>query len=223
MWNRKSNNQPKFRRKRAIQPMVDGLESRELYTVNAVVSGTTLNVTITGNDSRQSFTLYPTGPNRVLEYSDGVKANQEILSGGRQVTAGQIRKINVYGNDFGNRIDVSRVSSSFGFTAAMDTPSNPSVVLIGLGGNDTISGLAFADKIDGGSGDDHIDGWDGNDILIAGTGKDFVSAGNGDDVIFAANPSDNSTFYGGSGQDTYRGKRPGKFNINRDIELKFYS
>lgn len=150
MLNRKSISKPRFRRQRSIQPIVDGLENRELYTVNAVVSGSTLNVTLTGSDSRQSFTLYPTGPNRVLQYSDGVKANQEILSGGRQVTAGQIRKINVYGNDFGNKIDLSRVSSSHGFTSAMNTPTNPSVVVFGLGGNDTISGSAFADKLDGG-------------------------------------------------------------------------
>ena len=163
MLNRNQNNQPKVRRSRSVQPTVDGLERRELYTVNAVVSGTTLNVTLTGNDSQQSFTLYPTGSTRVLKYSDGVNSNQEILLGGRPVTAGQIRKISVCGNDFGNRIDLSRVSSSTGFTSAMDTPSSPSVVILGLGGNDTLSGSAFADKIDGGSGDDRIDGLDGND------------------------------------------------------------
>ncbi|MCY2935280.1 MAG: calcium-binding protein [Planctomycetota bacterium] len=223
MWNRNKKNQPKIRRSRAVQPIVDSLEHRELYTVNAVVSGSTLSVSFTGNDSRQSFTLYPTGPSRVLQYSDGVKANQEILLGGRPVTAGQIRKISVCGNDFGNRIDLSHVSSSNGFTSAMDTPASPSVVILGLGGNDTLSGSAFADRIDGGSGDDRIDGWDGNDSLIAGSGRDTIIAGNGDDLIFAPAPSDNSLFSGGSGQDTYRGKKPGRFTISTDVERKFYS
>ncbi|MEI7923508.1 MAG: hypothetical protein WCJ40_16485 [Planctomycetota bacterium] len=222
MWNRNPKNQPKFRSSRAVQPIVDSLEHRELYAVNPSFSAGTLTVSMSGNDAAHSFVLKVKGIDRQLYYYDG-RTNQDILYRGAPLKAGQISRITVVGDDFGNEIDLSNVKSTNGFTSALDCPASPLVTISGQGGNDKLVGSQFADKIDGGSGDDTLQGMDGNDILIAGTGRDLLYGNNGDDLLISSSPSDNSSFNGGSGQDTYRGKKPGRFTINTDVELKFYS
>ncbi|QKM61977.1 hypothetical protein DCO16_02105 [Polynucleobacter antarcticus] len=71
-------------------------------------------------------------------------------------------------------------------------PNNSETHLIlGLGGNDTLTGGSGVDRIDGGDGDDSITGGAGDDILIGGLGNDtfvgFVGA---------------DTLDGGTGTDT---------------------
>lgn len=64
-------------------------------------------------------------------------------------------------------------------------------IMLGLGGNDTISGYGGNDTLDGGAGNDVLDGGDGNDIYKFGRtyGNDTVqeySTSTGDKILFGA-------------------------------------
>ncbi|MDO8742744.1 MAG: putative Ig domain-containing protein [bacterium] len=59
------------------------------------------------------------------------------------------------------------------------------VAMLGMGGNDYLSGSAGRDSIDGGAGNDEAYGGDGDDMLIGGGGVDILDGGAGNDVIHA--------------------------------------
>ena len=86
-------------------------------------------------------------------------------------------------------------------------PSNDSLVINGLGGDDTIDASALKASninlvINSGAGNDSITGSQGNDLVNGGTGGDVASLGAGDDV-FIWNPGDGSdTVDGQKGTDT---------------------
>src|SRR5436305_12227347 len=50
-------------------------------------------------------------------------------------------------------------------------------IVIGLAGNDTITGSTFNDTLDGGPGNDTISGGDGVDVLIGGFGQEIRDRG----------------------------------------------
>ena len=65
--------------------------------------------------------------------------------------------------------------------------------LVGLGGNDNLTGTLLDNVLDGGAGADTLNGGAGNDQLIGGPGNDSLAGGAGDDTY---------VFGGGSGEDT---------------------
>ena len=84
--------------------------------------------------------------------------------------------------------------------AALTNPSGQEAMIAaddmieGMGGNDTIDGMAGDDMLDGGDGndsiqggygDDHLKGGDGNDTLDGGRGNDYLEGGDGDDVLLS--------------------------------------
>jgi D-alanyl-D-alanine carboxypeptidase len=75
--------------------------------------------------------------------------------------------------------------------------------LLGLGGDDELSGGGGNDKILGGSGDDEIDGRSGNDRLYGGKGNDEIEGGNGNDRVSGGTGRDN--LFGEDGNDTLIG------------------
>lgn len=66
-------------------------------------------------------------------------------------------------------------------------------VILGGGGNDTLTGTAGSDKISGGTG---------NDVISDNYGANILRGGAGDDTITAGDGSTGSTLKGGSGHDT---------------------
>ncbi len=85
-------------------------------------------------------------------------------------------------------------------------------VLIGLGGNDTLTGGSGADSISGGDGNDSLLGNNSNDTLNGGANDDFVDGGAGNDVLFGDDGNDsllgglgNDGLNGGLGNDTLKG------------------
>ncbi|MBG7617925.1 hypothetical protein I5R65_00470 [Herbaspirillum sp. AP02] len=54
--------------------------------------------------------------------------------------------------------------------------------MVGMAGNDSLSGGQFADTIDGGDGNDNLLGYGGNDTLIGGNGDDGLDGGYGNDT-----------------------------------------
>lgn len=67
--------------------------------------------------------------------------------------------------------------------------------MIGLGGDDRLTGGAAGDRLSGGNGADFLSGTGGFDTLSGGRGADRVIGGGGDDTI-----------WGGAGRDTILGR-----------------
>jgi Ca2+-binding RTX toxin-like protein len=114
----------------------------------------------------------------------------------------------------GSSVSVSGLSAQV--TIAGTDPAMDSLIVNGLGGNDTIDASALAASvisttIDGGDGNDTIVGSRGADTLLGGAGADVVTGGMGNDSAtlgdgndqFIWNPGDGSDIVeGGAGTDT---------------------
>lgn len=96
------------------------------------------------------------------------------------------------GNDGRDRFDVLRMAPD---------AANADNQLIGLDGNDWLSGGHGNDKILGGNGSDWLKGRGGNDQLEGGAGRDILSGGSGDDILQGGAGGD--LLIGGSGADTF--------------------
>jgi Ca2+-binding RTX toxin-like protein len=92
--------------------------------------------------------------------------------------------------------------ATYNGTGAGDTyvgPWGEANVILGAGGNDTLTGGALPDSIDGGVGDDVLNGRFGSDFLLGGDGNDSLIGGEGDDEI--VDGKGNDTVDAGSGDD----------------------
>jgi Ca2+-binding RTX toxin-like protein len=106
-------------------------------------------------------------------------------------------------------------------TLANANGAKDSLVINGLGGNDTIDASSLKPGlinllINGGDGNDTITGSAGNDTIVGGRGNDVAVLGKGDDT-FVWNPGDGSdTVEGQAGTDTllFNGA-----NVNEDINI----
>ncbi len=76
--------------------------------------------------------------------------------------------------------------------------TQPSAIIEGTSGNDTLTGTSGNDRIYGYAGDDTLSGGDGNDLLRGGAGNDVLNGGNGNDILI-----------GGAGNDTLTGDAGG--------------
>ena len=76
-------------------------------------------------------------------------------------------------------------------------------ILIGGGGDDTLSGGEGGDVLLGGGGDDTLDGGEGGDLLLGGSGSDTLIGGKGKDLLFGEAGDD--TLSGGRGKDSLHG------------------
>jgi Ca2+-binding RTX toxin-like protein len=108
--------------------------------------------------------------------------------------------------------------------------ANDSLVINGLGGNDTIDASALTAGqiklvIDGGAGNDTIVGSQGADVLIGGDGDDIVIGGRGNDVAFLGAGDDLFVWNPGDGSDTVEGQagfdtlRFNGANVNENIDI----
>ncbi|NES68506.1 MAG: peptidylprolyl isomerase, partial [Okeania sp. SIO2D1] len=75
--------------------------------------------------------------------------------------------------------------------------------VLGLEGNDEITGSIINDVINGNQGDDSLDGRDSSDYLRGGKGFDLLSGGPDSDILNGN--LDNDTLFGGRGDDFLRG------------------
>ena len=108
----------------------------------------------------------------------------------------------------GTSVAVSGLSTQVTITGAEG--ANDSLLVNGLGGNDTIDASALAAAvinltIDGGAGNDTIIGSAGNDMLIGGAGNDVVTGGRGNDVALLGDGNDTFIWNPGDGSDVVDG------------------
>ena len=80
------------------------------------------------------------------------------------------------------------------------TNASPGKWILGLDGNDTITGTAFDDTIIGGNGNDTITGGPGVDYIEGNAGNDTLTGSAGNDTLIAG--TGNDTLSGGLGNDT---------------------
>lgn len=117
------------------------------------------------------------GNDRLVETGDAnftLSDTQLIGLGTDQLTGLESATLN--GGVSGNRIDAMLFSGS--------------VLLRGLGGNDTLIGGAGADVLVGGDGNDELRGNDGNDFLMGDFGDDSLIGGVGTDILEGGRDSD---------------------------------
>jgi Ca2+-binding RTX toxin-like protein len=89
--------------------------------------------------------------------------------------------------------------------------ANDSLVINGLGGDDTITATTLPAgvvklTIDGGAGDDTIFGSQAVDTLLGGDGDDFIFGDNGNDIAFMGAGDDVFQWDPGDGNDTVEGQ-----------------
>jgi len=138
---------------------------------------------------------------------DGVQLTIEPAAGGvrvsgfgaAQVYAGDFDRILVIGGKGDDQITVS---------STLTTP----VTLLGMDGDDTLTGGGAADLLDGGSGrdtlhggpgDDLLDGGADNDALYGDAGQDVLHGGDGADDLYGGDDADR--LYGDAGSDALHG------------------
>jgi Ca2+-binding RTX toxin-like protein len=91
---------------------------------------------------------------------------------------------------------------TFGFNS-FTAPIADNWTILGLAGNDTLTGNSLADIIEGGVGNDRLFGLGGNDVLNGGDGDDFLDGGIGDDYV--SGEIGNDTLFGSLGSDFFNG------------------
>jgi Ca2+-binding RTX toxin-like protein len=159
--------------------------------------------------------------------SDNV--NVETLGGSDTVTAAigiaGVTPVNVYGGEDADTLRYSGTAAADaiqvvanGAEAAVDAAGTAridavveSLVVLGLGGNDTITGVGnlaalTAITMDGGAGDDTVWGGNGADTLIGGTGNDSVDGQQGADVALLGGGNDRFQWDPGDGSDVVEGQ-----------------
>ena len=131
---------------------------------------------------------------------------------------GAADSVTVNGTSASNQITVAGAGGSVSVTGlsaqvtlAGTEGANDSLVVNGLGGNDTINAVGLAAgqiklTIDGGSGNDTILGSGGNDFLVGGDGNDFVDGNQGSDTAFLGAGNDTFQWDPGDGSDIVEGQ-----------------
>ncbi len=120
-------------------------------------------------------------------------------------------------------IDVEEVQLTLGAgnNSVNGATATATLIVSGLGGNDTLIGGAANDVLSGGDGDDVLKGRGGNDTLNGDAGNDTLNGGDGNDSLNGGAGADglsgytgndtllggteNDTLYGGAGNDSLKG------------------
>src|SRR6478609_8832558 len=103
--------------------------------------------------------------------------------------------LSIIGNSGNDNIQISMQSSSIHVVdkgVAHNYNANR-IVVLGLGGNDTITvdpNVTISVWLDGGNGNDTLQGGSGNDVILGGAGNDTIYGGAGNDKIFGGGGND---------------------------------
>lgn len=210
-------------------PQAERCEERCLPSVSALLFTDSFDPTL------QDLTILSDGPDDITVTVSG--GNIQILvgqNGGVQTTLlgqptiapGLLARIDIFGSDATNRIDLNGVTTANGFSASLAvnveagdsndlldaTSSDIAVSLVGGDGADTITGGTANDTLLGGDGADLITGGVGNDSLLGGNGADTVNGGVGLDTINGGDGADslnagddNDSVFGANGADNIDG------------------
>jgi D-alanyl-D-alanine carboxypeptidase len=146
-----------------------------------------------------------------LKLASVTTANMKFADGSVLVVGDN--RTGTMGDNLNNTIDIKR---DFSKAFAKDNQ------ILGLGGDDDLSGGKGDDRLLGGSGNDALRGRDGDDLLLGQEGRDELHGGDGNDRLSGGAGRDK--FFGDDGNDRFIFSRvtdsqPGK--NNRDIIYDF--
>jgi D-alanyl-D-alanine carboxypeptidase len=146
-----------------------------------------------------------------LKLASVTTANMKFADGSVLVVGDN--RTGTMGDNLNNTIDIKR---DFSKAFAKDNQ------ILGLGGDDDLSGGKGDDRLLGGSGNDALRGRDGDDLLLGQEGRDELYGGDGNDRLSGGAGRDK--FFGDDGNDRFIFSRvtdsqPGK--NNRDIIYDF--
>jgi len=94
-------------------------------------------------------------------------------------------------------------------------------IMLGLGGNDTLTGGDGDDMLKGGNGNDTLNGGAGNDYLDGGAGADKLYGGDGNDTLVY--DATDTVIYGGTGLDTLLINTSGSVDLSGIADIKIES
>jgi Ca2+-binding RTX toxin-like protein len=178
-----------------------------------LVDGLTADVRVRGGEVGDGIVVNALGGDDAITMPIGVPGAATVLGDGGEgvdtayydgtATADQIA---VVANYLVPRVDAAATAP---FEAAGSTES---LVVRGLGGNDTISAVgnlaASATRLtfDGGANDDTLLGSNGPDLLLGNTGNDLVDGQQNNDVALLGSGNDTAQWDPGDGSDTIEGQ-----------------
>jgi len=159
---------------------------------NDTLNGGSGNDVLQGNDGADSFTG-GTGADDFF-----IDAQDVFFDGG----GGYDRLIVVGAAGVNVALDGANIERTIGGSGNDEfdgTGVATTLVMSGLGGNDTLTGSSVTDQLSGGDGNDLLNGGGGDDFLFGDAGSDSFNGGDGDDRFFA--DSTDASFDGGDGFD----------------------
>ena len=171
---------------RAIDGVLETLESRRLYSVTATSAGGVL--TVFGDNNANAITVSRNAAGTLLVN------NGAITIGGPTATVANTSLIRVLGADGNDTLTLDEAAGAL-----------PRASLAGGNGNDRVSGASGADTLEGDSGDDVLLGKGGNDVLRGGSGLDALTGGPGSDQAFGQSGDDRMIWNPGDGSDLNEG------------------
>jgi Ca2+-binding RTX toxin-like protein len=143
-------------------------------------------------------------PRNPATVSAGLMALQEVAAPALYLTGSDASDIVVA--TYSSPTDLVSFTRNGSPAGSFDLGEAPdSVLLAGLGGNDTLTAANFPSSTSvimlGGAGADSLTGGDTEDAVVDGDGDDTVNAGNGDDAV--PNNEGDDTLHAGGGEDLF--------------------
>jgi Ca2+-binding RTX toxin-like protein len=178
-----------------------------------VVDGLAAETRVTGGESTDAIDVAGLGGDDTLTTTSAVTGTTPVTFDG-----GEGQDTTRYNGTAGD--DQIGIAANGGAAATFAVPNGvvvntpatvESLVVSGLGGNDTIQGQngiagITALTIDGGAGDDNLGGGDGADLMIGGSGNDHVDGNRGNDTAQLGSGDDHFQWDPGDGSDVVEGQ-----------------
>jgi Ca2+-binding RTX toxin-like protein len=171
---------------RAIDSVLEPLESRRLYSVTASFAGGVL--TVLGDANANAITVSRDGAGNLLVN------NGAVTIAGPTAMAANTTLIKVFGGDGNDNLALDEAQGAL-----------PIASLFGGSGNDSVTGGSGADTLRGDSGNDLLLGKGGSDMLRGGSGSDTLIGGAGNDQAFGQAGDDRMVWNPGDGSDLNEG------------------
>jgi Ca2+-binding RTX toxin-like protein len=226
----------------------NGSNANETMTLSANGTRTRLfrdvgNVTMDLNDMEHIDIAALGGADNItvqdLSHTSVTQVNIDLsATAGSGVSDGQADQVTVDGTAGNDTINITNSDKATVFVSGLAEqvtidgadPSNDTLVVNGLGGNDIIDASQLSAnwiqlRIDGGAGNDTITGSTGNDVLIGGDGNDTVIGGRGNDTATLGNGNDTFVWNPGDGSDIVEGQAGtdtlvfNGANVNENIDI----
>ena len=175
----------------------------QMVGVDGRISGALI-TSLTGTyDDKQQFTTSTTTPAYRLSADDsGNIFFTDVRNSANKTQITGVEKLNfTFALDASLSVTAQVVMGNVSGDDALSADASLRSLVLGLGGNDTLTGSAHGgDMLMGGGGNDVLNGGAARDLLYGGEGDDVLTGGNGNDWLVG--DAGNDTLIGGDGTDS---------------------